>query len=75
MSYPKKDIIVLSIILICSIIYSFQALNIVTTECVKPFKLNIAPRFALSRCEIVEALYRDHGLQNRLVDSQATEHL
>ena len=37
-----------------------------TTECVRPFKLNIAPRMALSRTEVVEQLYKQHGLQNRL---------
>ena len=40
-----------------------QPLNVVPHECVKPFKLSVAPRLALSRCEIVHSLYEKLGLQ------------
>ncbi|XP_064610541.1 centrosomal protein of 104 kDa-like isoform X2 [Liolophura sinensis] len=44
--------------------------HVVPVECVKPFKLNTGPRLALSRTEIVEHLYEEHGLQDSLtVDS------
>ncbi|XP_025081009.1 centrosomal protein of 104 kDa-like isoform X2 [Pomacea canaliculata] len=35
-------------------------------ECVKPFKLNMAPRQAQSRAEIVEMLYKDFRLKDGL---------
>ncbi|KAK7477381.1 hypothetical protein BaRGS_00031357 [Batillaria attramentaria] len=35
-------------------------------ECVKPIKLNMAPRLAQSRAEILELLYKDLGLNNGL---------
>jgi centrosomal protein CEP104 len=31
---------------------------------VRPFRLHIAPRLALSRTELVELLYNEHGLDN-----------
>ncbi|XP_056014610.1 centrosomal protein of 104 kDa-like isoform X6 [Ostrea edulis] len=38
--------------------------NIVPHECVKPFKLTLAPRQAQSQCEIVEALYKKLGIKS-----------
>ncbi|XP_070207078.1 centrosomal protein of 104 kDa-like isoform X2 [Littorina saxatilis] len=35
-------------------------------ECVKPIKLTVAPRLAQSRAEIVEKLYKTHGLNDGL---------
>lgn len=40
-------------------------MNIITRECVEPFKPSIPARLALSRVELVDQLYDRHGLNNR----------
>lgn len=44
-------------------IFLIQPLNVVPHECVKPFKIQAAPRLAMSRAELVELLYKQHGLK------------
>ncbi|XP_029648707.2 centrosomal protein of 104 kDa-like [Octopus sinensis] len=39
-----------------------KASNIVPNECVKPFKMSVFSRFARSRAELVEMLYKEIGL-------------
>lgn len=51
-------------IVISVVILIDQPTHVVPVECVKPFKLNTGPRLALSRTEIVEQLYEEHGLQD-----------
>ncbi|XP_074654970.1 centrosomal protein of 104 kDa-like [Tubulanus polymorphus] len=41
-----------------------KPIQVVPTECVKPFKLTIAPRLALSRTEVIHQLYKELTLND-----------
>ncbi|ELT95484.1 hypothetical protein CAPTEDRAFT_170133 [Capitella teleta] len=41
-----------------------KPLHVVPHECVRPIKLSLAPRLALSRTEVLELLYKTHGVEN-----------
>ena len=54
-------------VLMWSVCFIEQPMNIYTRECVEPFKPSVPARLALSRVEVIDQLYDKHGLKNRSV--------